>query len=65
MASTVRTKRWSRIEYERLTELGAFRPDERLELLTGELVVREPQGGPHALTVELCNEAIRAAFGPG
>jgi Uma2 family endonuclease len=65
MTSTIRTKRWSRLEYERLTKLGAFRPGERLELLAGELVVREPQGGPHALTIELCNEALRAALGPG
>ena len=32
------------MEYERLIELGVFRSDERLELLDGQLVVREPQG---------------------
>jgi hypothetical protein len=26
-----------------------FQPDERLELLAGQLVVREPQGDPHSL----------------
>src|SRR6267143_682651 len=45
----LRTRRWSRVEYESMIEKAVFRPDERLELLGGDLVVREPQGGPHAL----------------
>src|SRR5438034_1081586 len=64
MASVVRTKRWSRIEYERLIDLGIFHEDERLELLGGNLVVREPPGDPHALAIELCHDALRAALGP-
>jgi Uma2 family endonuclease len=39
-----KTRRWTRVEYERLVELGVFQPGERLELLDGQLVVREPQG---------------------
>src|SRR5436190_9711562 len=65
MASVVRTKRWSRIEYERLIDLGIFHEDERLELLGGNLVVREPQGDQHALAIEMCHDALRAALGPG
>jgi hypothetical protein len=48
MASTdgpeITTRRFKRVEYERLTEMGIFQPGERLELLDGLLVVREPQG---------------------
>ncbi|HKC98964.1 MAG TPA: hypothetical protein VKG20_13080 [Methylomirabilota bacterium] len=33
------------MEYERLIELGVFRSDERLELLDGQLVVRESRRG--------------------
>jgi Uma2 family endonuclease len=62
--SSVRTRRWSRVEYGRLIEKRVFRPEERLELLGGELVVREPHGDPHTLAVELANEALVAAFGP-
>jgi len=65
MATEVRTRRWTRLEYERLVDLGMFRPDERLELVGGELTVREPQGGPHALAIELVGDALRSAFGPG
>jgi hypothetical protein len=47
MASVVephlKTRRWRRVEYERLVDLGIF-VGERLELLDGLLVVREPQG---------------------
>lgn len=61
----IRTRRWSRVEYERLIEKGIFLPDERLELLAGELVVREPQGTPDAVGIGLAAEALRRAFGPG
>ncbi len=63
--SSVRTKHWTRAEYERLVDLGAFRPGERLELVGGALVVREPQGGPHAAAVGLAEDALREAFGAG
>ena len=60
----IRTKRWTRLEYERLIALGAFGPEDRLELLGGQLVVREPQGRPHATGIRLVAQALRAAFGP-
>lgn len=64
-ASIVRTRRWSRVEYERLVDLGLFKPGEHLELLDGLLVVREPQNAPHATAVRAVQEALRRAFGPG
>jgi len=39
---SVKTRRWRRVEYERLVDLGIF-VGERLELLDGLLVVQEPQ----------------------
>lgn len=63
--SAVRAKHWTRVEYERLVELGAFRSDERLELVGGTLLVREPQGSPHATAVGLIDDALRPAFGVG
>ncbi len=61
----IRTKRWTRLEYERLIDLGAFGPDDRVELLGGQLVVREPQGRAHATAVRLVTHALRSAFGSG
>src|SRR5262245_4793105 len=40
-------RKLSRLEYEKLVELGLFE-DERVELLRGMLVTMSPQGGPHA-----------------
>lgn len=61
----IRTRRFRRGEYERLAELGFFQPGERLELVDGLLVVREPQGTPHATAVRLAVAALRRAFGAG
>jgi Uma2 family endonuclease len=57
-------RRWRRVEYDRLVDLGMF-TGERLELLDGALVVREPQGSPHAAIVDHVGRVLTAAFGPG
>jgi Uma2 family endonuclease len=66
MATTPeRTRRWTRVEYDRLIDVGIFRPGEHLELLGGHLIVGEPQGTLHAVAVGLVEEALRACFGSG
>jgi Uma2 family endonuclease len=60
--SVVRTRRWSRLEYDRLIDEGVFQPGERLELLAGQLIVREPQGTPHATGIRLVTRALREVF---
>ena len=63
--SSVKTRRWTRVEYDRLIDAGFFHPGEKLELLAGDLVVREPQGGPHMTAIGLAEDSLRAAFGSG
>jgi Uma2 family endonuclease len=58
------TRRWRRVEYERLVDLGVF-VGERLELLDGVLVVREPQASPHAAIVTQAGQVLAAVFGAG
>jgi len=58
-----RIRRWTRVEYERLIGLGVFRAGERLELLDGQLVVREPQGSRHAAVIRRVTAALRRALG--
>jgi len=66
MASyTVKTRRFSRAEYDRLIELGVFQPGEPIELIGGELMVAEPQGAPHYTAIRKMAKALEAAFGPG
>jgi Uma2 family endonuclease len=61
----LRTRRWSRAEYDRLIELGILDEDEPIELIDGLMVVKEPQHTPHATAVGLVAEALRLAFGAG
>lgn len=58
----VTTRRLRRVEYERLIELGMF-TGERIELLDGVLVVREPQGSSHAATTSQIAQVLTAVFG--
>ena len=60
-----RTRRFTRAEYERLIDLGMFRPGEPIELIGGELMVAEPQGAPHYTAIRKTAKALEAAFGPG
>jgi Uma2 family endonuclease len=62
-APAIQTKHWARQEYDRLTEAGILAPDERVELLEGEIVTMTPQHGPHAASIGLAESALRRAFG--
>ena len=62
---SLKTRRWTRVEYERLIEQGMFGEDEHLELLDGLLVVREPQGSRHGAAVAALCEVLARAFGAG
>ena len=59
----IRTRRWTRKEYERLGELGVVHEDEPIELIAGQLVVAEPKGTWHTTAVRLTERALRTAFG--
>ncbi len=61
----LRTRRWKRVEYERLIEAGFFQPGDRVELLDGQMIVAEPQGSRHFTAIMVAEEALRAAFGAG
>jgi Uma2 family endonuclease len=47
-----------------MAKAGLFGPDERVELLEGEIVTVIPQQSPHAACIGLVDEALRKAFGP-
>jgi Uma2 family endonuclease len=57
--------RMPRVRYDRLVEAGIFGPDDRVELLDGLLIAREPQGERHAVAVILVRRALEQAFGAG
>jgi len=57
------TRRWTRVEYERLVELRVFEPGEHVELINGLLLVREPQGSRHAAAIRRVLAALHGALG--
>lgn len=63
--SAIRTRRWSRVEYDRLIETGFLGPGDKIELLGGQLCVSEPQNSPHARAISLGLEALQRTLAPG
>ena len=61
----VRTRRWTRAEYDKLIDAGFFGPGDKIELLGGQLCVSEPQNSPHARGIWLGQEALHRALPPG
>jgi Uma2 family endonuclease len=60
-----RTRRWTRAEYDRAIELGVFQPEDRIELIGGELIAAEPESPEHYTATRKSARALQAAFGPG
>ena len=59
------TRKWTRVEYDRLVEAEILGPDERVELLGGQMIVKEPQHSPHATAIQLVQRTLDRAFGAG
>src|SRR4030095_4975820 len=57
-------RRWTRVEYERLVDLGAF-DREPVELVGGQLIVAEPQGSYHGSAVGMIASRLGAVLSPG
>ena len=65
VTASLRSRRWTRAEYDRLVTTGVLDEDDRVELLDGRLVVREPQGSRHASVVVRVHGRLARAFGRG
>lgn len=61
----LRLHRFSRAEYDQMVDAGIFGPEDRIELLDGEIIDRAPQKSRHATATCLMQDALRAAFGHG
>lgn len=57
-------RRWKRVEYDRLVDLGVF-GDDPIELIGGQLVVAEPKGEYHSSAIGTVDYAVRAVLPPG
>jgi Uma2 family endonuclease len=61
----VRARTWQRLEYDRLIEAEILGPADRIELLGGAMIVKEPQYSPHATAIQLVQRVLTAALGAG
>lgn len=62
---SVRTKLWTREEFDRLVAAGAFHPESRVQLIQGEIVEMPSQSPAHATAVRRLQKAMEAAFRGG
>lgn len=56
-------RRFTVPEYYNLAEAGILRPDERVELIEGEIIVMSPQGPLHASATTRGGECFRKSLG--
>lgn len=63
--TTVALRRWTREEYERMVDAGILGPNDKVELIDGEIVIMTPQKSRHATGVQLALEKLRDVFGDG
>lgn len=63
--AAIRTRRWTRVEYDKLIDTGFLGPGDKIELLGGQLCVSEPQNSPHARAISLGLETLQKALAPG
>ncbi len=55
---TLETRKFTVAEYYRMGEAGILKPDERVELVEGEIIVMPPIGPKHAGNVDISTEAL-------
>jgi Uma2 family endonuclease len=60
--ANLKPRRFNREEYYRLADSGVLSPNERVELIDGEIVSMPAQNLPHANAVTASNTALHAAF---
>ena len=60
---SVQLRRWTRREYDRMIDAGVLTPEDRVELIDGDIIAVTPQKSRHATAVSLAGTALRQAFG--
>src|SRR5215471_15848158 len=63
MTAILRKRRFTVDEYHKMGETGILAADERLELIAGRIIVREPIGSRHASTVDRLNRLWTSKLG--
>ena len=64
-ASVAQVRRWTRSEFRKMASAGIIHPEDRLELIEGEIVEMTPQSSLHSTAVRKAEEALRVVFSEG
>jgi Uma2 family endonuclease len=56
-------KRWTVDEYHRMSELGLLDPNERTELIAGQITLMAAKGTPHVTSLHLLGNVLRDQLG--
>jgi len=62
---TIQLRKWTRAEYDRMIDAGLFHPEDRVELIDGDILAVTPQDSRHATALRQCTKALEEAFGAG
>ena len=57
--------KWTREQFHRAVEMGLWTPEDKLELIYGELVQKMGMNGPHATVLNLLQSVLGTLFGAG
>jgi Uma2 family endonuclease len=63
MEATIKTHAITVAEFDRMVEAGVYGPQDRIELIDGQLIDVPPQGPPHYGTLMRFEHRLRAALG--
>jgi Uma2 family endonuclease len=62
-SSSIHLKYWTVQEYHLMSDLGILDPNERTELIAGQIVVMTAKGTPHVLTLRILANVLENALG--
>lgn len=62
ISDTPTLKRWTVQDYHRLGDLGILAPEERTELIAGQIILMASKGTPHVLSLRLLSQTLDALF---
>src|SRR5712691_11672776 len=63
MSAQLEPRRFNVTEYYRMAEAGILKPDDRVELIEGEIIKLSPIGSPHAACVSRLVHFLSKAIG--
>lgn len=61
--TTLPLRLWTFQEYHQMAEVGILQPDEKVELVAGQIIKMSPQGSPHAAAITRTNRLLGKLLG--